>query len=144
MTDKIFVDTNILIYAHDRDAGERHRLAADVIGALWSERSGVVSSQVLQEFYVNVTKKLRRPLPRAKAREIIEDFQAWHYQLIGPDEILTASRIEERYRLTFWDALILAAASRAGAGKVLSEDFTHGQVLAGILVENPLFAIPDA
>ena len=136
----VFLDTNILIYAHDRDAGRRHARAAEVVEELWTSRAGVVSSQVLQEFYVTVTRTIPRPLPKSTAREIVEDYRTWPCQLIGPEEILDASRLEERHRLSFWDALILSAASRAGAGRILSEDFTHGRVLAGVRVENPFLS----
>ncbi len=140
MKDKIFVDTNILIYAHDLDAGPRHDIAASAIKELWGNENGVMSTQVLQEFYVNVTRKINNPLSRARARGIIENYLSWHIEANEPDTVLQASEIEERHLLSFWDALIIAAACRAKVDKILTEDLNHGQKIEGILIENP-FAI---
>jgi predicted nucleic acid-binding protein len=137
MNDKIFVDTNILIYAHDLDAGQKYAISSTVIKDLWENRSGITSIQVLQEFYVNVTRKIPNPLPKPKAREIIESYLAWDVELNEVRTILTASEIEERYNLSFWDALIVAAACNAKADKIITEDLNHGQRIEGILIENP-------
>jgi len=140
MKGKIFVDTNILIYAHDLDAIPRHDIAASVVEELWESENGVISTQVLQEFYVIVTKKINKPLSQARARGIIENYLSWHIEVNEPDTVLLASEIEERHLLSFWDALIVAAACRAKADKILTEDLTHGQKIEGILIENP-FAV---
>ncbi|MEA3486455.1 MAG: PIN domain-containing protein [Thermodesulfobacteriota bacterium] len=137
MKGRIFVDTNILIYAHDLDAGPRHDIAASAVEELWESENGVMSTQVLQEFYVNVTRKISKPLSQAHARGIIENYLAWHIEVNEPDTVLMASEIEERHLLSFWDALILAAASRARVDKILTEDLNHGQKIEGILIENP-------
>ena len=137
MIDKVFVDTNVLIYAHDLDAGMKHDRAAAIISDLWEKESGVISVQVLQEFYVNATRKISRPLTPVSTRGIIQNYLAWHVELNDPSAVLLASEIEERNVLSFWDALIVASASRAGADRILSEDLNHGQVLEGILIENP-------
>jgi predicted nucleic acid-binding protein len=137
MSGKVFVDTNILIYAHDLDAGQRNTLSADILRDLWESRTGVISTQVLQEFYVNVTRKIGNPLPKAKARGIIESYLAWPVELNDAQTVLAASEIEERYMLSFWDALIVASASNAEAEKILTEDLNHGQQIEGILIENP-------
>ena len=71
MSDKVFLDANILVYAHDRDAGEKHSIALEIVKDLWEKRAGVLSNQVLQEFYVSVTKKILKPIPKSEAREII-------------------------------------------------------------------------
>ena len=139
MKEKIFVDTNILIYAHDLEAGAKHGVAVTLIEGLWEKEAGVLSTQVLQEFYVNVTRKILNPIPPAKARSIIENYLAWQVEINGPDTILLASEIEERYPLSFWDSLIVAAARNAKADTILTEDFKHGQRLEGILVENPFY-----
>jgi len=138
MKDRVFVDTNILIYAHDKDAGAKHRMAAVVVEELWNNRNGVISSQVIEEFYVNVTRKISRPLPRSEVRGIISNYFAWHMEPINPETILSASELEERYLLSFWDALIIATASQAGAETLLSEDLNHGQIVEGVLIHNPL------
>jgi len=137
MKERVFVDTNILIYAHDLDAGTKHDIAAAVMDDLWEKGTGILSTQVLQEFYVNVTKKIPRRIPPAKARSILENYFSWEVEQNGPDTILLASEIEERYLLSFWDSLIVAAARNAKADKILTEDLKHGQRLEGVLTENP-------
>lgn len=137
MKDKTFVDTNILIYGHDRDAGSKHEVALSILQDLWEKGTGVLSTQVLQEFYLNITHKILRPLPPPQARGIIINYLAWEIELNKPDTILSASEIEERYKLSFWDALIVAAASHAGVSKILTEDLNQGQVIEGIFIENP-------
>ena len=135
MTASVFVDTNVLLYAHDLDAGPKHETARRLVMELWSEQRGVLSTQVLQEFYVDVTRKLR--LPRAEAREALVDFGTWKVERIGVPHILRASELEERFQLSFWDALIVAAAAAAGADEILSEDLSHGQRIDGVLIQNP-------
>lgn len=139
MKGKIFVDTNILVYAYDLDAGPKREVAAAIMKELWEQENGVISTQVLQEFYVNVTRKISNPLSKTEARSIIETYLYWQVELNGPITVLSASEIEERYRLSFWDALIIAAASNANAHKIFTEDLNHGQTIEGILIENPFF-----
>lgn len=105
MSGSVFVDTNILIYAHDRDAGVKHDIAASLIEKLWEAGNGVLSTQVMQEFYVNVTRKIAAPLTPGQARSIIGNYAAWRCELNDPEIIMLASEIEERNRLSFWDAL---------------------------------------
>ena len=123
MIGRTFVDTNVLIYAHDLDAGQKHEIARNVLRELWSEREGVLSVQVLQEFYVNVTRKIATPLPRVTARTIVESYRSWCMQTTT-EEIATAFRIEDEAHLGFWDALVVAAASKSGAVRLISEDLT--------------------
>ncbi len=137
MNDRVFVDSNILIYAHDADAGTRHEKAADLLRQLWQKRNGILSTQVLQEFYVNVTRKIPKPLPKAAAREIIRNYTLWIVETIDGADVVRASEIEEQDRVNFWDALIMVAAAKAGASRILSEDLQAGQSIAGVLVENP-------
>ena len=137
MTDRVFVDTNVLIYAHDLDAGLKHDRAVSLVFGLWEKENGILSVQVLQEFYVNVTRKISRPLTPASARGVIQNYLAWHIETNEPSTVLLASEIGERNLLSFWDALIVASASKAGADRILSEDLNHGQVIEGILIENP-------
>ncbi len=91
MKDKIFVDTNILVYAHDLDAGRKYEIASRIIEDLWESETGVISTQVIQEFYVTVTRKIPLPLSRAQARGIIENYFVWQLEVIRPDTILAAS-----------------------------------------------------
>ena len=137
MSGRVFVDTNILIYAHDLDAGQRNTISADILRNLWENRIGIISTQVLQEFYVNVTRKIENPLPKSKARGIIESYLAWPVELNDAKTVLAASEIEERYMLSFCDALIVASARNAKAEKIITEDLNHGQLIEGILIENP-------
>jgi len=135
--DKIFIDTNILVYGHDVDAGQKHQIARSTLVELWEQRTGVMSVQVLQEFYVTMTRKVLRPLPSNKVRNIIQDYFSWHIEMNDPLSVLVASRIEENYRISFWDALIVTAASKANVSKILTEDLQAGRLIEGILIENP-------
>ena len=141
MSDKVFVDSNVLIYAHDVDAAGKHQIARDVIEDLWSSRLGVLSTQVLQEFYVNVTRKIPTPLERWQARAVVAAYAAWQVESIGPNEILAASELEEHNQLAFWDALIVTSAITGGASRVLTEDLNAGQRIGGVLIEDP-FRLP--
>ncbi|HSO24685.1 MAG TPA: PIN domain-containing protein [Chondromyces sp.] len=137
MSDRYFVDTNILVYAHDRDSGRRHELSKALVKELWEQRSGVLSTQVLQELYVNLRRKAARPLDVATARQLVEDYLSWKVVVNDGAAVLRAIDLEERYSLSFWDALIIDAAHNAGATMVYSEDLGHGQRYGGIEVRNP-------
>jgi len=107
MRDKIFIDTNIFIYAHDIDSGIKHEKAASIMVDIWENKNGIISTQVIQEFYVNVTRKIPNPLPRSQARGILENYFCWQIELNKPETVLAASEIEERYTLSFWDSLMM-------------------------------------
>lgn len=139
MPDKTFVDTNVLIYAHDVDSKAKYDTAKALLRELWSERSGVLSMQVLQEFYVNVTRKIASPLPKDTARLVVNSYSIWCTETT-PAEIAAAFRIEDESKIGFWDALIVASAAKCGAVRILSEDLNSQQKIAGIRVENP-FAV---
>lgn len=136
MNDRTFVDTNVLIYAHDVDAKAKHETAKRVLRELWSERTGVLSMQVLQEFYVNVRRKIPHPLSRKAARLIVGSYAIWCVDTT-PAEISTAFRIEDESQIGFWDALIVASAIKAGVHQILSEDLNAGQTIEGIKIKNP-------
>ena len=137
MIERVFVDTNVLIYAHDLDAGSKHDRAAAILSDLWENENGIVSVQVLQEFYVNVTRKISDPLTPALARGVIRNYLAWQIAPNDPSTVLSASEIAERNHISFWDALIVASASNAGADRILSEDLNHGRIIEGVVIENP-------
>jgi len=141
MKDRTFVDTNVLIYAHDVDAKAKHETAKSVLRELWSQRAGVLSLQVLQEFYVNVTRKIASPLPKDVARLVVNTYALWCVETT-PAEIATAFRIEDESRIGFWDALIVASAAKCGAVRILSEDLNAEQTIAGIRIENPFAQLP--
>jgi len=138
MADELtFVDTNVLAYAHDASERRRQPAARAQLEALWASRSGVLSTQVLQEFYVVATRKFAPPMVRGQAREVVALYATWPVVQIDPTLILTASQLEERHRLSFWDALVVEAARVAGASRLLTEDLQHGRVIGGVRIENP-------
>jgi predicted nucleic acid-binding protein len=135
--ERAFVDTNVLLYAHDASEKAKQPVAAAALERLWRDRTGVISTQVLQEFYVISTRKLPQPLPRTEALEIIGLYSTWPVITVDPTVILSATRIEEDQQISFWDALILESARIAGANVLLTEDLQHGQVIHGVRIENP-------
>lgn len=137
MNDKTFVDTNVLIYAHDIDAGRKHEIAKGVLRELWIDRTGILSTQVLQEFYVNATRTIRTPLPKPAARSVVHTYAAWCVAGITPADVSVAFQVEDDSKISFWDALIVAVAIRSGARQVLSEDLNAGQAIAGVTIRNP-------
>jgi len=137
MTDRVFVDSNILIYAHDRDARARQKRAGEVLRELWTERTGRLSTQVLQEFYVNVTRKIKKPLNANAAREVVRTYVPWVGSLITAATVIRASEIGEMWKLSFWDAMIVASAEQNEAGLLMTEDLSNGQVIAGVRIVNP-------
>lgn len=134
---KTFVDTNVLVYAYDRAAGEKHERARSLIRSLWETGTGAVSVQVLQELYVNIRRKARHPVSAEKARALIEDYLAWNPVINDGALMMAALGVEKRYRLSFWDAMIVAAAQTAGVETLYSEDFNDGQAFGPVRVVNP-------
>ena len=137
MTDKVFVDTNILVYAHDLDAGNKHDQAAEIVSQLWESRNGVLSTQVLQEFYVTLTRKVSSTLIKLETRKLVQKYSHWHLVLNDPSIIIQASEIEESNNISFWDALIVSAAYSQNVPTILTEDLNHGQIIEGIFIKNP-------
>ncbi len=138
MSDKYFLDTNILVYAHDRSAGAKHKRARAVVEQLWHSGQGVLSTQVLEELCVNLRRKATRPLPIEETRRLIQDYLSWEVVVNSPGSVVQALDLEARYRISFWDALILHAAEMAGATVLYSEDLAAGQSYGSIRVINPL------
>jgi predicted nucleic acid-binding protein len=132
-----FVDTNVLAYAHDRSETAKQPVARMLVEGLWRDRAGVVSTQVLQELYVVATRKLDPPLPRTAARELVVLYATWPVVQVDLPLILAASELEERHRLSFWDALVAEAARRAGATRLVTEDLQPGRRIGGVAIENP-------
>jgi len=137
LADRTFVDTNILVYAYDADAGPKHERAQSLLIELWESESGVVSTQVLQEFYVTVTRKLPKPLPKRTAREVVTTYETWAVHRPGVHDLTAASELEERHRFSFWDALIVVSAQRSGADRLFSEDLQDGRRISGVHITNP-------
>ncbi len=133
---RVFVDTNILIYAIDADAGKKHERAREVVEQIWLARTGCLSTQVLSEWIVNLRKKLA--LDWRRVRKIVEPYLTWHVVTISPRDPLEAARIANRYGISYWDGLIVQAARQCGVRFLLTEDLNSGQVLEGVSVVNPL------
>jgi predicted nucleic acid-binding protein len=140
MSAKTFIDTNILVYAHDIDDRSKHELARDALRELWHEGTGLLSPQVLQEFYVTVTRKIATPLAKDAARLVVSTYAIWCVD-VSSDDVTAAFRIEDEAKIGFWDALIIATASKAGAARILSEDLNAGQTVTGVLIENPFIGL---
>jgi predicted nucleic acid-binding protein len=132
-----FVDTNILAYAHDRSETHRRPIAQAVLESLWEDRAGAVSTQVLQELYVVVTRKFGPPMRHATARELVAVYGEWRVVQVDAPLILAASQLQERHGFSFWDALIVESATRSGATRLLTEDLEHGREIGGVTIENP-------
>jgi predicted nucleic acid-binding protein len=118
-----FVDSNIVIYAYDKLAGAKHERAKKLIASLWESRLGCLSIQVLQEFYVTVTRKVARPLAADVAAEV--------------EDVKQAIAIHQRYAISFWDAMVVRSATQLGCATLWSEDLNAGQVYEGVRVMNP-------
>jgi predicted nucleic acid-binding protein len=140
MSDKCFVDTNllVLVYAYDRSAGLKHRRACLLIEQLWDSGRGVLSTQVLQELCVNLRRKTSHPLPAEEARRLIRDYLSWKIVVNTAESVIQALDIEVRYKISFWDAHILHAAESSGAAILYSEGLAAGQSYGSIRVVNPL------
>lgn len=137
---RTFVDTNVLLYAHDASESYKQPVARALLEELWADRSGVLSTQVLQEFYVVATRKFQPPMPRPDARELVALYATWLVVQIDPALILDAAALEDRAQLSFWDALIVEAARRAGATRLVTEDLQDGRRIEGIAIEDPFGA----
>ena len=137
MKDKTFVDTNVLVYAHDLDAGDKHEIAIGVVSDLWESGNGVISTQVLQELYVTLTQKVPSHPKKSQVRRILNNYLAWDLAVNNGQTILQASEIEENYNISFWDAMIVSAAYSKNAAILLTEDLNEGQLIEGIKIVNP-------
>ena len=134
---KVFLDTNIIIYAYDVSAGDKHEIARKIMVDLWDSGLGVISTQVLQEFFVNITQKIPKPLDKRLTKDILSDLLKWDVVVNDGESILEAVEILFKYGYSFWDSLIIEAAMRSGSEVLLSEDLTHGQIINGLTINNP-------
>ena len=140
MNDSIFVDTNILIYARDAGQTAKQPVAQSWLRTLWRLRRGRLSFQVLQEYYANVTTKLKPGLPPAQARQDVRNLALWNPINIDADLLETAWGLADRFGFSWWDAQIAAAARRVNCAVLLSEDMHHGLDMDGTLIINPFAA----
>lgn len=135
--DKVFVDTNIIVYAYDRDAGKKYQIASKLVKDLWHSGLGVLSTQVLQEFFVTVTNKISSPLDIVKAAGIVKNLSKWNVIVNDVNILLAAIEIHEEHKFSFWDSMIIAAAIKGGAKALLSEDLSDNQEIEGLIIKNP-------
>jgi predicted nucleic acid-binding protein len=142
MTAPVFVDSNIFLYAVDNTDARKQRVARDWHAELWKSRLGRVSFQVLNEFYVNAVRL--KPAASDEARAEVRDLLAWNPVVVDAALIERGWKLQDRYRLSFWDALIVAAAKTASCGFLLTEDLQDGQKLDGVEVVNPFLRGPGS
>lgn len=140
MSDRVFFDTNILVYSRDLSEPAKQHIAFEALRAAWSNRSGRISTQVLNEYYITVTRKLDPGLPRAEAWSDVEAFSAWRPVTIDMNCLRYAHEVQLLHKTSWWDSLIIAAARLSESSVILSEDLNHGQVYMGIEVVNPLLS----
>jgi len=131
----IFLDTNILVYVYDLDEKSKRQIAKAILTDCWNNRSGVISTQVLQEFYVTLTRKLSSKLPASEARDVVSDFLSWSIYQIAPTDIGEASEIED-HGYTFWDSLVITDARNSSAEVFYSEDMQDGHMLGDLKIIN--------
>ncbi len=138
-----FVDSNILVYAFDISAGWKRERAVELLGALWESESGHLSIQVLQEFYVNITRiSPARYRPEA-AIELVSEYTSWQIHSPVPGDLLRAAAIQTRYQISFWDAMIINSAAALNCETLWTEDLNHGQTYDGVRVVNPFLDNSD-
>ena len=137
MSERAFLDTNVLVYAYDRHDSRKQQTAQSLLTSALLMESGVVSSQILGEFFVVATQKIKDPLAPEEAEDIIHSLSALPVVFIDAGLVLRALDTVKTYRIAYWDALVIAAAERAGCVKVLSEDLNAGQEYHGMQVVNP-------
>ena len=141
--DLTFVDTNILVYAHDASESHKQPIAEALLTELWRQGTGVLSTQVLQEFYVVATRKYDPAMSRDLARRLVAHYANW--RVIGVDLplIVSASELEEMHSLSFWDALVVEAARRAGATRLATEDMQDGREFGDLRIHDPFKKAPS-
>ena len=137
MTEKVFLDTGVLVAAHDLDAGEERAIAEHVLRQLWHDESGVLSALVLQEFYSALIGAAASPVPRRAARELVDAYSVWPIVALEAPDVLAASEIEERHRLPFRDALTVTAARKSRATLLLSDRILPARHVTGLEIRNP-------
>ena len=139
----VFVDTNVLVYARDRTDAEKHQRAMEWLAALWQSRAGRLSWQVLQEYYVTTTRKLDPPRQLADVREDVASLTTWRPIAVDLRTMDIAWHVEDRFALSWWDALIVGAAKAGGCTHLLTEDLQDGQDIGGLLVVDPFTTRPE-
>lgn len=138
--DKVFLDTNIIIYAYDLSAGRKREVARKIMADLWDSGRGLLSTQVLQEFFVSATRKISKPLDLKVAKDIVSDLLRWDLIVNNGESILEAIEIHSRHNYSFWDSMIIQAAINGGASLLISEDLSDGKTIHGVTIKNPFIS----
>ena len=133
-----FFDTNILVYAFDRGSDQKREQASSLVRQNWQDQQGCLSVQILQEFYVTVTQKIRQPLEHSVARQMVADFGRWKTHAPNEEDVLSAIDLQKEFQLSFWDAMVLQSALALNCSVLYSEDFSHEQRFRNLEVRNPL------
>lgn len=137
MTERVFVDTNIIVYVFDSGHAAKRALASEWLQLLWNKQSGRTSTQVLNELYVTLTRKLPKPMSTHHAWDVVESLFAWNPQPVDRELLMRGREIEQRYRLSWWDSLIVAAAQLQECDILLSENLQPGMKLGRVTVRSP-------
>ena len=132
-----FLDTNVLLYAYDLTAGQRHTRASELVLQLARAHEAVVSVQVMQEFYVNAVSKIAQPLTYEQVLPRLEAFSRWYVHSPLPADVVVATRLAHRYQLSFWDSMVVLSAIRMKCEVLWTEDLNHGQIIEGVEIRNP-------
>jgi predicted nucleic acid-binding protein len=138
---RAFVDANVVVYAFDESAGAKQTIAAQLLADLWEDGSGCLSVQVLQEFFVTVTRKVAAPMAVDEASERVRELAAWRVFAPGAEDVVAAIGLHQKSGLSFWDAMIVHAAAESGCDVLWTEDLIDGQLIRGVRIRNP-FARP--
>jgi len=136
-----FVDANILVYAFDASAGVKWEAAKQLLERLWEASTGCLSVQVLQEFFVTVTRKVAQPLLPEEAEERVREFAAWKVFAPTVHNVLSAIALHQRAQISFWDAMVVEAAAQSGCDILWTEDLNDGQLVGGVRVRNPFMIV---
>ena len=134
------MDANVLVYAFDSSAGLKRKAAAELVQRLWDTGTGCLSVQVLQEFFVTVTRKVPQPLSIDEAAERVREFAAWRTFAPTADDVLAAIALHRSAKISFWDAMVVEAAAQTGCDVLWTEDLNDGQLLRGVRIRNPFRA----
>lgn len=132
-----FVDTNILVYAFDASAGLKKAVSERLLERLWEKRTGCLSVQVLQEFFVTVTRKVALPLSVDEAADRVRDLSKWMVFAPETGDVLAAIALQKQAGLNFWDAMVVRAAAELGCELLWTEDLNDGQVIQSVQIRNP-------
>lgn len=132
-----FVDANVLLYAYDAAADDKRVVASALVDRLWRERRGALSVQVLQEFYVNATRKIAKPMRPDVAVDTLKNLGRWRVHSPLADDVIAAATLSIRHRLSFWDAMIVRSAAELHCDTLWTEDLSDGQVIEGVRLVNP-------